>query len=444
VLGSALLPRATEVAAAPWAALVSSGLVAGGAATLGVVRVCGRPADPRVPPWAGAALRTGAVALTGLVGLGALALLGSLLLGAPAVGDAYADLAPDPGSGVGLTLLALAYLPNAVVGGVSWVLGPGFSVGSASVSPFGVSPGEPSVFPLFAALPDAPTPVWALLALAGPIAVGALTGVVARRAGDHAMPVAGVAVAGTAAVVGLLGALAGGRLAAGPYDPVRIPAELLVPSVLLLVGVPALLVVFLGRGRAPGEDPYEYEDDVEEPSVAVAADEPEDAAEVAGAAAVAADGTARERVARRRPALRDRRGIRERTRADAPAPASIEGEGEGEGEESPVEEVREDVSVDEVPLDEAPAEESPVPETADEEWPDEDDTDEERPAEATADERPAAVPVEAAGTADVPDVDEEPPAPRTVGELVALRARQAAERAARESADGSADRSADG
>ncbi|MBW0116474.1 cell division protein PerM, partial [Pseudonocardia abyssalis] len=261
VLGSALLPRAAEVAAAPWAALVSSGLVAGGAATIGVVRVCGRPSDHRIPAWTGDALRSGAVALTGLLALGALALFAALLLGAPAVGEAYADLAPGLGAGVGVTLLALAYLPNAVIGGLSWVAGPGFTVGTAVVSPFGVTAGEPSVFPLLAALPAGSPPVWAALVLAGPIAVGVLTGIVARRSGDDAMPVAGVAVAGATVVVGLLGALAGGRLAAGPYDPVRIPVELLVPSVLLLVGVPALLVVFLGKGRAPGEDPYEYEDD---------------------------------------------------------------------------------------------------------------------------------------------------------------------------------------
>ncbi|QJY46549.1 DUF6350 family protein [Pseudonocardia broussonetiae] len=437
VLGSALLPRATEVAAAPWAALVSSGLVAGGAATLGVVRVCGRPGDRRVPPWAGDALRTGAFALTGLVALGALALLGSLLLGAPAVGGAYADLAPDLGAGVGLTLLALAYLPNAVVGGVSWVLGPGFSVGSASVSPFGVSPGEPSVFPLFAALPDGPPPVWALLALAGPIAVGVLTGVVARRSGEHAMPVAGVAVTGTAAVVGLLGALAGGRLAAGPYDPVRIPAELLVPSVLLLVGVPALLVVFLNQGRGPGEDPYEYEDD-EESQTPAASDEPEEVD--AGAGAEAGDGTVRDRVTRRRPAVRDRRGIRQRARAAGPV------DGPAEDEAEATDSVRDDASPsDEVALEEVVPDEV----VADEAAADEIGSDEAAPEEATADESAAdeVTPDEEARDEKVPDEeapDEEPPAPqppapRTVGELVALRAREAAERAAREATDGDAD-----
>ncbi len=43
VLGSALLPRSTEVAAAPWAAMVGGGLVAGTGAVIGVLRACGLP-----------------------------------------------------------------------------------------------------------------------------------------------------------------------------------------------------------------------------------------------------------------------------------------------------------------------------------------------------------------------------------------------------------------
>ncbi|MHA6785273.1 cell division protein PerM [Pseudonocardia saturnea] len=272
VLGSALLPRAAEVAAAPWAALVSSGLVAGAAATIGVVRVCGLPEEWRPPGWARDAVRVAAVAVTALLALGALALLAGLLLGASEMAAAYRDLAPDLGAGIGVTLLALAYLPNAVVGGLSWVVGPGFTVGAATVSPFGVSAGVPSVFPLLAALPDGSPPAWAALALAGPIGVGVVAGIVARRSEDSALQVAAAGVGGAAVVVGLLGALAGGRLAAGPYDPVQMPVGLLVPAVLLLVGVPALLVVLAGR-RPSGEDPYEYEDEV------VDGDPAEDAAE---------------------------------------------------------------------------------------------------------------------------------------------------------------------
>jgi hypothetical protein len=260
VLGSALLPRSAEVAAAPWAALVASGLLAGTAAAAGVVRVCGVPPEwaGRAPSWTGAALRLAALAGAALAAVGAVVLTAGLVLAAPGVGAAYAALAPGFGAGLGVTLLAVAYLPNALAAGLAWALGPGFSVGSAVVSPFGVSAGEPSVFPLLAALPGgAPSP-WTPLVLLAPVAVGVLVGSQARWTGPHAVRAAVAAVVLTALGVGVLALLAGGRLAAGPYDPVALPAALLVGVVLLLVGVPAVLVA---RTGLPQEDPYEYEDE---------------------------------------------------------------------------------------------------------------------------------------------------------------------------------------
>ena len=49
VLGSALLPRAAEVAVAPWSAMVGGGLVSGMAAAAGVLRACGLPGGHRRP-----------------------------------------------------------------------------------------------------------------------------------------------------------------------------------------------------------------------------------------------------------------------------------------------------------------------------------------------------------------------------------------------------------
>lgn len=260
VLGSALLPRSAEVAAAPWAALVASGLLAGSAAAAGAVRVCGVPPEwtRRAPSWTGAALRLAGLAGAALATIGAVVLTAGLVLAAPGVGAAYAALAPGFGAGIGVTLLAVAYLPNAVAAGLAWALGPGFSVGSAVVSPFGVTAGEPSVFPLLAALPGgAPSP-WTPLVLLAPVAVGVLVGSQARWIGPDGVRAAVAAVVVTALGVGVLALLAGGRLAAGPYDPVALPAVLLVGVVLLLVGVPAVLVA---RTGTPREDAYEYEDE---------------------------------------------------------------------------------------------------------------------------------------------------------------------------------------
>ncbi len=94
------------------------------------------------------------------------------MIGAPSVAEAYRAVAPDFGAGVGVTLLALAYLPNAIVGGMSWVLGPGVAAGSAAASPFAAFPGVPSDFPLLAALPTTTPPEWALAVLLLPVGSG--------------------------------------------------------------------------------------------------------------------------------------------------------------------------------------------------------------------------------------------------------------------------------
>jgi hypothetical protein len=264
VLGSALLPSAAEVAAQPWAAMVGAGAMTGTAVGVGVLRACGVPPEwaARAPGWLRPALRATAAALAGSALVGALLLLAGLLLGAPEVHAAYQAIAPHAGAGLGVTLLSLAYLPNAVLAALSWALGPGLAVGGAAVSPFGVVAGAPSSFPLLAALPvDAP-PAWAGAVVVLPVGVGILTGIACRRASGPDAGAAGrlraaaAAAVLTAAAVGVLAVLAGGRLAAGPYDPVRLPVELLVPAVLLWIGGPALLVAAVQRaGEWQGWEP---------------------------------------------------------------------------------------------------------------------------------------------------------------------------------------------
>jgi hypothetical protein len=258
VLGSALLPRAAEVAVAPWSAMVGGGLVAGAGVTVGVLRACGGPAewaDP-LPGWVRPALRGTAVALAGLAFTGAAVLLAGLVLRATEVAAAYRDLAPSLGAGIGVTLLVIAYLPNAVLAGMSWALGPGVAVGTATASPFAVHVAEPSSIPLLAALPVGAPPVWALGVLVLPVGVGVLAGLASRRAadGDQQRPAAVATTVLTAVTAGLLAVLAGGRLAAGPFDPLRLPVELLVPAVLLWVGAPVLLIGLVRRGGADRED----------------------------------------------------------------------------------------------------------------------------------------------------------------------------------------------
>ena len=255
VLGSALLPRAAEVAAQPWAAMVGAGLLAGAAALTGMLRSCGLPPEWRAgPEWLRVGMRGGALALAGLVAVASVLLVVALVTGAHRIVAAYGALAPTFGDGLGVTLLGLAYLPNAAVGALSWAVGAGFTVGAATGSPFDANPGVPSSFPLLAALPTGVPPMWAPAVLALPVTVGLLVGLFVRRALPvPADRIRATVVAGLVATAGatLLALLAGGRLAAGPYDPVRFPPELVAPATLLWIGGVAAVVVILRREESP-------------------------------------------------------------------------------------------------------------------------------------------------------------------------------------------------
>jgi hypothetical protein len=134
---------------------------------------------------------------------------------------------------------------------MSWVLGPGIAVGTGVTTPLAAYPGERSSFPLLAALPTSAPPVWAAAAFVLPVAVGVLAGracITTAGAADRLRAVGATAVA-TALVAGLLAWLAGGRLGAGPFDPVRLSGELVVPAVLLWVGLPMIVVVLIRSRR---------------------------------------------------------------------------------------------------------------------------------------------------------------------------------------------------
>lgn len=256
VLAGALLPP--EVTAGPWTAMVCAGALTAVAVGAGLLRACtgalrtilAARREP-LPRWLLPGAHAALAGVAGLATVGAAVLLLDLVLRAADVHAAFSRIAPDSAAGAGVTLLALAYLPNAVVAALSWALGPGLSVGTATASPFAaVGAAEPSSFPLLAAVPVEASPS-APMVLVLPMIVGVLVGwACVRRCGagvtvGHRMSATVVATAGTAVVTGLLAVLAGGRLAAGPYDPVRLPVELVVPAVLLWVGVPALLVAAL-------------------------------------------------------------------------------------------------------------------------------------------------------------------------------------------------------
>ena len=180
----AALSRTATVQPVSWQAL-AGGLVVGGVGTfLGAARAA--RLWPTIPPLLGDRGTRLAVATT--AALGVVVATGALLAGLSLAvhGGRAADLASAsaPGliGGLGLLLLGVLLIPNAVLWGVAWVAGPGFAVGvGTAVGPFGTTLGPVPALPLLAALPGA-VPAWVgVLALAVPVGAGALGGLLVVR-----------------------------------------------------------------------------------------------------------------------------------------------------------------------------------------------------------------------------------------------------------------------
>jgi hypothetical protein len=236
VLGAILALAATPAAvtADPAQATVGCALVAGVAAGLGLARPCGLlpAALCRAPGWVRPGLEAGLWGLAVLLTAGLATVLIALVASAPEVAQMSGS---DAGSAFGLAVLSVGYLPNAAIAGLSWLAGPGLSVGAFSVSPVAVHAGPVPAVPLLATLPQGPVQPWWSVVLAVPLLVGAAMGRrCAASGGDlpQRLRVLGVAAMMLALGSALLGALAGGRLGAAAFDPVDVPCGTLAMAVL--------------------------------------------------------------------------------------------------------------------------------------------------------------------------------------------------------------------
>lgn len=256
------------VTADPLAALGCPALLAAFAAALGVARPCGlvsgitRQADAV----AVAGLRAGLVAVVLLLAAGGAVLTFGLATSIPAARDLFpAGL----GNAAGMLLLSIGYLPNATIGAVSFIAGPGFTLGTFTVSPLEFDGGAVSAVPLLAALPERQA-IWWPVFFVLPLVVGIITGGLLRYVDDD--PVARLrAVAVATGVVAVcfvvLAAAAGGRLGRGAFDPVVMNATAVAIALVLWTAVPGAVVAWFSGPRAaaahiPGliddeEDEYE-------------------------------------------------------------------------------------------------------------------------------------------------------------------------------------------
>jgi hypothetical protein len=182
------------------------------------------PLMERLPLRCLAVLRATGWALVIMLTAGAVLFLGAVAIHASRVVDLGGSLRPGPVGAISLFLACAAYVPNGVIWGTAYAVGPGFAVGAhTSVSPVGVHLGLVPAFPLLGALPaSGGAPSLAIPVLLIPLAAGVVAGVlVIRRL--PALRIDEAALWGFAA-----GALTGGALAVlaalsgGPAGPGRL------------------------------------------------------------------------------------------------------------------------------------------------------------------------------------------------------------------------------
>ncbi|MET8044817.1 DUF6350 family protein [Micromonospora sp. NPDC005215] len=201
------------------------------AALVGATRVTAvtRLLVTRLPGPVRHGVRTGLVAGLLLLGAGA----GAAGLAVATGGGDAADMIGAYRTGVagqaGITLVSAAYAPNAAIWSASYLLGPGFAVGTdTAVRTSEVSVGALPAVPLLAGLPRGPVDGFGALLLAVPVLAGMVAGWllarrVARLAGPERAPqrwaevLVPAALAGPVAgvLLGVAAAVSGGPLGAG-------------------------------------------------------------------------------------------------------------------------------------------------------------------------------------------------------------------------------------
>jgi hypothetical protein len=227
---------AGTLAAASRTARLAPALPEAGVAAFLIALVAGGLGAARaLAPWADLAgllpERLRSVTVGTLATLGVLAGAGAAVTGAALAGR-LGEFAATTGAlgggvaGAGLLLLAqLAYLPNAVIWGIAYSLGPGFTFGTGTiVAPTGSALGRLPSFPLLVALPSgvhaSVPPYLAAASLALPYLAGGIGGLLVIRAAPASSIETAAAwgfAAGllSAAVLGVAAGAAGGPLGAG-------------------------------------------------------------------------------------------------------------------------------------------------------------------------------------------------------------------------------------
>lgn len=200
-----------------WNALVGGLLVGGISGFWGAARGVGYTPVVRLPEWARTLPRALALSSLALLAGGAAVVTYALWSARGQVESLMDSLGGDTVGAVLLLLIQLAYLPNAVLWGISFILGSGVQLGEfTSLSLQGSEVGFLPALPLFGAVPDhigSSAYVWLLFGLLAGAVAGAIVVLGRPRAHPLETTAAGAIVGLLAAVpVVLSGVVSGGAL----------------------------------------------------------------------------------------------------------------------------------------------------------------------------------------------------------------------------------------
>ncbi|SIN94642.1 cell division protein PerM [Agromyces cerinus] len=119
-------------------------------------------------------VRIGAGAAFGLLAVAGVLLAGLITIDYATIAGLYQSLGAGIDGGIALTVAELSLVPNLVIWGAAWLLGPGFAVGAgSSVAPSGTLLGPVPGIPLLGAMPSDAQPFGALW-LVVPVLLGFL------------------------------------------------------------------------------------------------------------------------------------------------------------------------------------------------------------------------------------------------------------------------------
>lgn len=144
--------------------------VAGGAAGLAVGSGIAAGRWLELPGWVRDVVRAAVAGALGLVVVAGLMVTVALLIGFNEAATVVSELDLGPGDALSYLVVLALFVPNSILFGAAYLLGPGFAFGTGTtVAPTTVSLGVVPAVPLLAALPEpGPQPGWHVLIMAVP------------------------------------------------------------------------------------------------------------------------------------------------------------------------------------------------------------------------------------------------------------------------------------